>query len=521
MRVALCFVLRNPSLKASAYWERWLRHAGSERFELFYHCDHSDQAPTPPLDQATRAQNSKVETRWGNYGVVQAEASLYRSAFEKDEIKYAVLLTDWCVPIYAPDATFAIMARMKKPWICWDRNTKAAELQKIMSRELAPEWLSISACPPSEAEVEEANRISNRVQSCKDSGINCTYASLDDQNHDEAHVVRRIIDLHGCDWLIARAECRPVTLSVFLEKYSCRALRIDLKKYNDAMLRDACTLFVRKVSDKVPSHMPLQCTSSLAPKVQLYPDNFSDALALLGGHVQCGPSSINEAPPRDGCMLIPCSEDGALEIAQRAQELRLRGWRLLSCNAATIGLFADKWSMVCYAKAVGMAHNLPRVYDTPRGAQYPCIFKTRRGAFGDGVRIVHSPSDIAEDEMHRGVLQELIPGREELCASLIVISGQIRHALQTRYVYTRDIYVHPFVKERIGQRRVRHSLTRNEHSVFSRILCDFTGVCNVNYKMQRGIIKIFEVNPRLGADVVYGRPEHSRVFLQNLNELMC
>ena len=70
-------------------------------------------------------------------------------------------------------------------------------------------------------------------------------------------------------------------------------------------------------------------------------------------------------------------------------------------------------------------------------------------------RHLGSSAAIAAPPPHAVVqlLQELVPGRVESSASLLVREGQILHVLVTEYTFLADEYVWPRVKEDRSRRR--------------------------------------------------------------------
>ena len=441
-----------------------------------------------------------------------AEAALYDAAFDASDVSHAVLLTDWCVPVYTPEFTLRAVSAMVRPWVMWSGAPKA-ELQKVMDRALAPAWIDAARDPPTATEVDEHNRV-----------VLATRKGLPhreqnhDENHDEAHVVRRLCR-RNADWLAARVEARPVTLSVFAHHESPRAVELDLRRFDLTLLTDARVLFVRKVSDPVPASMPLP-GAPLTATMHVYPDNF--ACASLGGRRLSGPSAPWSSRG-GGTVLMPCTEAAALAIARDPSSLRSAGWRLLTCNPVVVEALGDKRLFHELAARCGVTDALPVHYADANAAVYPCVCKTRCGAYGQGVSIVRTHSEILQcGGADAVVLQELVRGPVEFCASLLVVDGVIRRVSRTAYTYEADEYIWPRVGERRTKRRHRSTLDPSERQVFERLLRDFSGLCNVNFKYAAdGKMRILEVNPRLGADLVYDAPFKVRDAMLSMVETMA
>ena len=87
-----------------------------------------------------------------------------------------------------------------------------------------------------------------------------------------------------------------------------------------------------------------------------------------------------------------------------------------------------------------------------------------------------------------------------------------QEAIPGRTVYKYDVW--PNVNE-ISKKTTTH-LPVKEKTVIEKLLHDFTGVCNVNYKLRRSTsnMVIFEVNVRLGQDIADASPSQSEKLFQ-------
>eukprot|EP00913_Durusdinium_trenchii_P020152 g18937.t1 len=145
----------------------------------------------------------------------------------------------------------------------------------------------------------------------------------------------------------------------------------------------------------------------------------------------------------------------ALEIAARQRELREAGWRIISVEPHVVSTLRNKASMLEYAKEKGIGASTPRCFGTAGEAEYPCILKPELGTFGPSAQT--------------------------------------------------DEYVWPFVKE------VRHeyvSVPQAHLDVMRILLSEFSGICCLGYKLRGdGSLCIFEVNPRIGGDLVFECPK--------------
>ncbi|OLQ09287.1 hypothetical protein AK812_SmicGene7139 [Symbiodinium microadriaticum] len=171
--------------------------------------------------------------------------------------------------------------------------------------------------------------------------------------------------------------------------------------------------------------------------------------------------------------------------------------------------------------AHGLSDYLPRRFDSPASASYPCILKQAFGEFGKECRIVHSPEEAQKVAPHglgtRWVMQELIRGRFEVSTTVLVDSGQILDEISSCYEYDSDTYVWPRCR-RVSKHL--HSVPEEHMLVFQEFLRQYRGICNFNYKVREsGQLSIFELNTRIGGDLAVDAPrDRARALLEKLDE---
>jgi predicted ATP-grasp superfamily ATP-dependent carboligase len=103
------------------------------------------------------------------------------------------------------------------------------------------------------------------------------------------------------------------------------------------------------------------------------------------------------------------------------------------------------------------------------------------------------------------VMQELVPGIHEYSTSLLVDNGRIVDYACSRYEFSSETYVWPALDY---SRSEYVSVPQSHLEVMSAFLLGFTGICNFNYKLRpNGQMCIFEVNPRVGGDLVFDVPK--------------
>lgn len=227
-------------------------------------------------------------------------------------------------------------------------------------------------------------------------------------------------------------------------------------------------------------------------------------------------------PPSDSCWLLASSDSVSLAIARRQRELCAQGWKLLTSDPEIISRLSDKALLNGLAEEIGCLQYLPQYFQDMQNADYPCILKSANGEFGKDCHIVQSADDVLE-KAPKGlgsgwVLQELVPGRFEYSASLLVDRGVILDVAATCYEAACDAFVWPQV-QKVG--KAPYGVPKEHVAIMQRFLEGYTGLCNFNYKVRpNGDLAIFEVNTRMGGDFACDVPRATaRRILEQLDRL--
>lgn len=238
---------------------------------------------------------------------------------------------------------------------------------------------------------------------------------------------------------------------------------------------------------------------------------------------------LDRPPARFGCWLLPSTDDAALDIARRRLDLARLGWRCFDCEERVVFELSDKVSFRDRARRLGRLEFLPRHYASLEEAEYPCVLKRGDGEYGSAVRLVADASRLpaalddlglcARDCDEEWLFQECVPGHVELSTSLLVLEGRVLDAVRVQYTYEEHVYCWPRATERAALRVVDDAVPADHLRVMARLCHDFSGICNFNYKLRPdGRLCVFEVNPRLGADLACDVPrERLRLLLERLD----
>lgn len=178
--------------------------------------------------------------------------------------------------------------------------------------------------------------------------------------------------------------------------------------------------------------------------------------------------------------------------------------RALLPTAEATRLCNDKLHLNHHLIAAGMGDLVPDMPD-PGTATGPLILKQRCGAWGRGSRILTDPPDeIALAHIAEGThfLQRYEGGRWEWSSHLLLRAGRVVFHRTVLF----DVPATPHVKGHAQMALGRTWLADTAHIYqLSQALARVgfrDGTCCVDYRVIRGIPRIFEINPRFGGSLV-------------------
>lgn len=262
--------------------------------------------------------------------------------------------------------------------------------------------------------------------------------------------------------------------------------------------------------------------------------------------------------------LLPAQDDAAEQLAEHEVELCQNGWKVLTCNQDVVAELRSKTALPELARRANVTSYMPAHYPTPAEAVYPCMLKASRATWGKSIYIVDRSEDVlrlakpgkayeierqveqqleytrryyeqsgheqdhAEAEAERSeqvdkamsdwlaeaewedlgpdwLLQEIVPGEYEYSTTVLMDHGTIVDYACSRYKFSRDVYVWPALEY---SKSDHVSVPEHHLGTMQLLLTNFTGIGNVNYKIRPdGRMCIFEVNPRVGGDLVWDVPK--------------
>ncbi|MBF0469879.1 MAG: hypothetical protein HQL48_00740 [Gammaproteobacteria bacterium] len=186
-------------------------------------------------------------------------------------------------------------------------------------------------------------------------------------------------------------------------------------------------------------------------------------------------------------------------LFQHQDALRAAGLCFLVNDFEIIRLLLNKRTFFEHMLAHELGDYIPRYFRTVEEIEYPCVIKQVTAANGETVRIVRHQQDlgtVAEDE----VVNAYVVGSEEYASNIFYRDGEIIFDVTYRKRYSESFYVlNSETKYKMENERIANPFPE----VMKQMLDSLyprggTLLCCIDYKVEAGVPKIFEINVRLG-----------------------
>jgi carbamoylphosphate synthase large subunit len=228
--------------------------------------------------------------------------------------------------------------------------------------------------------------------------------------------------------------------------------------------------------------------------------------------------------------LAPTTYPQMKAIAASYGKFVRQGIKVVGCaDHQLVETFDDKARFVRFMSDHGLEDLLPEVYvvGSRDGVEelapiaYPCIAKLGV-TFGGVGATVHldprSPVNLAKFKPGESFLvQRFIPGGTEFGGHFYLESGDIKRCVY--YEGRRDPNIH-IQRGRMPQNAYTRHDTIPEHDTFADLFAriDYTGFACVDFKVENGAPRIFEINPRLGGTLIHDAEDLPRFLLAPLDD---
>lgn len=180
------------------------------------------------------------------------------------------------------------------------------------------------------------------------------------------------------------------------------------------------------------------------------------------------------------------------------------GSKFWSPTPEIVGLCDDKLALNRRLIDSPFQYLVPPLYE-PDSGRFPYIVKRRHDTWGVNSRLVtNSAQEQAVAALTHSpayFCQSYIAGNEEFALHVLLVDRQVVYAQTVKYQMDRYFYV----KGCYLEENKRVLLVDNPHiSTYEPVLraLGYSGTCCINYKLEDGVPKLLEINPRFGGSLV-------------------
>ena len=217
-------------------------------------------------------------------------------------------------------------------------------------------------------------------------------------------------------------------------------------------------------------------------------------------------STANEIPKTSkrrklNTVIIPLMESNLYEMPTNLKSLTSR--------PELVSIMADKLLLTENLIANGFAQYVPKTWTDPTNLIFPSIIKRRDLNAGQGIRILRTVHELHEalsdSEFHEAhyFFQEFVSGDVEYVCHIVALKGEILFSNYFEYAMPGPEVVRGSNSPASITDRgpnLNHEVSEKFKEVIKYL--DYSGPCNIDFKLIDGVPKIFEINPRLGGSLM-------------------
>jgi carbamoylphosphate synthase large subunit len=200
-------------------------------------------------------------------------------------------------------------------------------------------------------------------------------------------------------------------------------------------------------------------------------------------------------------VIIPLMESHLYEMPTNLKSL--------TSTPDLVSLMADKHLLAQNLITHDFGQYVPKTWTNPADSTFPCVIKRHNLSGGKGIKILTSTEELRtslSDPEFIGkqyFFQELIPGEAEYVCHIVALNGEILIFSYFEYAMSGCEIIRRWDSPTIITNRGTNlnSTVLDAFKVIIRHL-NFSGPCNIDFKLINGAPKIFEINPRFGGSLM-------------------
>jgi glutathione synthase/RimK-type ligase-like ATP-grasp enzyme len=153
--------------------------------------------------------------------------------------------------------------------------------------------------------------------------------------------------------------------------------------------------------------------------------------------------------------------------------------------------------------------------------RFPFILKKRRDGWGVNSHVIRNTEDVmaVSHLLHSPeyFCQTYISGAQEFALHVLFVNGEVIYAQTVAYEMESDF----LIKGKYNPPQKTVFLPENRQiAAFIPVLVDlgYTGTCCIDYRLDNGVAKLLEINPRFGGSLVGDINRYIAAYLRSLEE---
>ena len=114
---------------------------------------------------------------------------------------------------------------------------------------------------------------------------------------------------------------------------------------------------------------------------------------------------------------------------------------------------------------------------------------------------MHITTRIREKDFINRIVQEYLTGNKEYCAYIVAKNGKIQLCIVYEYTFEKNMHIKTANNNMTMEKIILDQKYINQLELFL-LPCLYNGICNMDFKMDNNLLKVLEINPRLGGSLM-------------------
>jgi carbamoylphosphate synthase large subunit len=220
-------------------------------------------------------------------------------------------------------------------------------------------------------------------------------------------------------------------------------------------------------------------------------------------------NTANEIPKKSrrrklNTVIIPLMESHFYEMPTNLKSL--------TSTHELVSLMEDKYLLALNLITYGFGQYVPKTWTNPADSTFPCVIKRHNLSGGKGIKILESMQELRKslsDPEFSGkqyFFQEITPGDTEYVCHIVALKGEILFIKYFEYIMPGPEIIRSWDSQTIKTNHgpnLNHQISVTFKEVIKHL--NYSGPCNIDFKIIDGFPKIFEINPRLGGSLMVSK----------------